>query len=411
MNHSQRARDTPLRTWFLAEKCGTVIAAHCDCMAGLCEGCSHVGAVLFAEEAGVRIRDAKQEKEKNKWLLPSHVREIPYLPVREIDFTFAKKKHELMVEKQVTPMATRSNPGTKLSGHLLHPQKSRKVFFTSISGSTVKPAVLSLVNEQYTCKEIDNVPKPLPNSLFKEECIQLDYIELLQQCQQISLEVTGDECQAIETSTRKQSQNKVWYQQRAGRITASNLKSACKTNTAKPAKSLAKSICYPEAHKFSTPSTRWGPEHKGRARKAYQIAINQFHESLIISDSGLNIDPRWPYLGASPDGIVYCKCCGRGACEIKCPYAYRNSKIAEAADQKNFCLKKDEFGKVYLDKSHAYYYQVQAQIFICGVEYCDFVVWTTRDLSCKEFLQTKSFGKMHSLLPLSSLVSTFYLKL
>lgn len=233
VNHSQRARDTPLRVWFLAEKCGTVIAAHCDCMAGLCEGCSHVGALLFAVEAGVRIRDATTcTQEKNKWLLPSHVREIPYLPVSEMDFTSAKKKHALMVEKHVTPMATRSNPGIQNTRTPPPTSEEQKIFFASISGSTVKPAVLSLVtpfNEQYTCKEIDNVPKPLPDSLFKEECIQLNYTELLQQCQQISLEVTPDECQAIETSTRKQSQSKVWYQQRAGRITASNLKSACKT--------------------------------------------------------------------------------------------------------------------------------------------------------------------------------------
>ena len=142
----------------------------------------------------------------------------------------------------------------------------------------MKPAVLALVppfNEQYTYKEIDNVPKSLPDSLLKEECIQLDYTELLQQCQQMSL----DECQAIETSMRKQSQSKVWYQQWAGRITTSKLKSACKTNTAKPARSLVKSICYPEAHKFSTAATRWGHEHKGGARKSYQIEINRFHES------------------------------------------------------------------------------------------------------------------------------------
>ena len=114
VNHSQRARDTPLRVWFLAEKCGTVIAAHCDCMAGLCEGCSHVGAVLFAVEAGVRIRDSTTcTQEKSKWLLSSHVRDIPYLPVSEMDFTSAKKKHELMIEKQVTPMAARSNPGVQ----------------------------------------------------------------------------------------------------------------------------------------------------------------------------------------------------------------------------------------------------------------------------------------------------------
>ena len=80
-----------------------------------------------------------------------------------------------------------------------------------------------------------------------------------------------------------------------------------------------------------------------------------------------------------------------GVCEIKCPYAYTNSTIAEAAGQKNFCLKKDEFFKIHLDKRHAYYYQVQAQIFICGVEYCDCVVGTTRDLFVQRILPDQEF--------------------
>ena len=165
-------------------------------MAGLCEGCSHVGAVLFAVEAGVRIRDSSTStQEKNKWLLPSHMKEIPCLPVSEIDFTSAKKKHELMVERKVTPMTTRCNPGIQITRTPAPTPEEQKTFFTSISGCTVKPAVLSLVtpfNEQYTYREIDNVPKPLPNSLFKRECTQLDYMELLQQCQQVSLEITPD---------------------------------------------------------------------------------------------------------------------------------------------------------------------------------------------------------------------------
>ena len=117
VNHSQRARDTPLKVWFLAEKDGTVIAAHCDCMAGLCEACSHVGAVLFAVESGVRIRDSTTcTQEKSKWMLPSHVREIPYLPVCDMDFTSAKKKYDLMVENEVTPSGTRSDPGIETTG-------------------------------------------------------------------------------------------------------------------------------------------------------------------------------------------------------------------------------------------------------------------------------------------------------
>ena len=38
-----------------------------------------VGAELFAVEAGIRIRDSTTcKQEKNKWLLSSHVKEIPH---------------------------------------------------------------------------------------------------------------------------------------------------------------------------------------------------------------------------------------------------------------------------------------------------------------------------------------------
>ncbi len=32
-----------------------------------------------------------------------------------------------------------------------------------------------------------------------------------------------------------------------------------------------------------------------------------------------------------------------------------------------------------MDRSHAYYYQVQAQLHIVDAEYCDFVVWNSND--------------------------------
>ena len=34
VKHSQRMSATPLLPWFIAEKCGEIIAAHCTCMAG-----------------------------------------------------------------------------------------------------------------------------------------------------------------------------------------------------------------------------------------------------------------------------------------------------------------------------------------------------------------------------------------
>ena len=135
VNHSQRARDTPLKVWFLAEKDGTVIAAHCDCMTGLCEACSHVGAVLFAVASGVRIRDPTTcTQETSKWMLPSHVREIPCLLVCDMDFTSAKKKYDLMVENEVTLVGKGRTLGSKLLGYPHQLPMSRKFFLKAYLG-------------------------------------------------------------------------------------------------------------------------------------------------------------------------------------------------------------------------------------------------------------------------------------
>ena len=49
----------------------------CLCLYSLSESCSHVGAVLFAIEAGVKMREtASCTTEKCKWLMPSHVKKV-----------------------------------------------------------------------------------------------------------------------------------------------------------------------------------------------------------------------------------------------------------------------------------------------------------------------------------------------
>ena len=82
-------------------------------------------------------------------------------------------------------------------------------------------------------------------------------------------------------------------------------------------------------------------------------------------------------MGASPDGLIECKCCGKGVLEIKCPYSHHEESIASAALNNKFCLKMyDDDGTLGLDQGHAYYYQVQTQLFVCNVNYCDFCVCT-----------------------------------
>lgn len=40
--------DAPLQVWVLANMDGKIICAHCTCLAGLSETCSHVGAICYA---------------------------------------------------------------------------------------------------------------------------------------------------------------------------------------------------------------------------------------------------------------------------------------------------------------------------------------------------------------------------
>ena len=77
-----------------------------------------------------------------------------------------------------------------------------------------------------------------------------------------------------------------------------------------------------------------------------------------------------------------------GACEIKCPHAYKDSTISEAAGQKKICLKKDECSGIYIDKSHAYYYQIQAKILSVGFNIVIFCCGLQKISFCNEFFPT-----------------------
>ena len=135
-------------------------------------------------------------------------------------------------------------------------------------------------------------------------------------------------------------------EQRAGRVSASKFKAACSTNPDKPSKSLIKMICYPGAHRFSNAATKWGISNESKAREAYELSIADQHLNLSVADSELHINENWPVLGASPDGLVFCECCGKGLFEIKCPYKYKDAMLVTAAADSSFCLKYDDNGRV-----------------------------------------------------------------
>jgi len=107
-----------------------------------------------------------------------------------------------------------------------------------------------------------------------------------------------------------------------------------------------------------------------------------------VTAAGLFIDSERPFVGASPDGIVNCTCCGKGVLEVKCPLRVKDGLPEE--DKENFCMTQKD-GKWILRRDHAYYYQVQTQLNVCNVVYSDFIVWTEMGIAVERISKDFAF--------------------
>lgn len=152
------------------------------------------------------------------------------------------------------------------------------------------------------------------STLYKPEYLSLNYHELLKFCEECDIAISESQIKAVEENTREQSNSKVWFSMRTGRITASRFKAASHTNPLSPSISLIMNICYPE---LKTVATKWGCDHENIAREKYKQMSTLSHSQFEVGNAGLFIHSEYPFIGASPDGLVTCQCCGDGISEIK----------------------------------------------------------------------------------------------
>jgi len=98
----------------------------------------------------------------------------------------------------------------------------------------------------------------------------------------------------------------------SGRIAASKFRQACRTDANNPSRSLIKSIYYPTESKFTNSAVAWGLEKKNIAVADYIKRMEGSNKEFHFSKVGLMLNSQWSFLGASPDGLISCKCCGQG---------------------------------------------------------------------------------------------------
>ena len=106
-----------------------------------------------------------------------------------------------------------------------------------------------------------------------------------------------------------------------------------------------------------------------------------------MHDTSFFISPNVPFLGASPDGLVSCDCCGFSVLEIKCPFCVKSDKLDSVT---GFYLEKNGEGELTLNRNQ----HVQTQLGVCRLESAYFVVWTEKDLHVEPISFDEEFWGM-----------------
>ncbi|KAL4008418.1 hypothetical protein ACER0C_002270 [Sarotherodon galilaeus] len=338
-------------------------------MAGVAETCTHVAALLFKVEATVRIRGIRTvTDEPAYWVLPRNMTRIQPKVAHNIDFSSAAAQKRGLDENIKTPSAVKGKR-TRL--------QKKQIPIAMLED--FKAAGLCGMENYYTnyTTQSPTLPQSLA-CLHNRDAESLGLPDLQVHCLKFITAATVTEAQAeeIEAQTRSQHMTPAWFCWRAGRITASVMHAALATSLDTPAQSVVDHVCYPE--RTSTVQTRWGIEHEEHARKAY----TEKNQKLQVRLCGFCVNTNFPEVGASPDGLTMCDCCGKGI------------KQALAAQVKDFCLEVAANG-LQLKRAHPYYCQVQTQIFVTGANYCDLVIWTQRDFVVKCIFPDVDFWEPH----------------
>ena len=115
-----------------------------------------------------------------------------------------------------------------------------------------------------------------------------------------------------------------------------------------------------------------------------------------INRSGFRISSDFPFLGCSPDGVLFDQHENIiKIIEIKCPYGFKDYTLEDIKGSKEFYMKyNDDTNDFTLKQSHIYFYQVQGILNIMNVAECDFVVYTpNNDLIIETIKKIQNFGR------------------
>ncbi|XP_051560587.1 uncharacterized protein LOC127444949 [Myxocyprinus asiaticus] len=239
------------------------------------------------------------------------------------------------------------------------------------SGLAQNGSVLSYQQPILPTKSVNMHQDPQPYPPLPLGEYRLDPTECVHVCTEEehfhlkSLIVTLDMAYKIEAATREQAAEQEWHQLHWPRIASSRFREVRFVREVSSAESLAERILK---------GTRQTAEMRRGADMEFEAAVEYCKmKNVNYMPCGLVIHHDAPWLDASPDGLIYDPFTQPpfGLVEIKCP------NVKNYLDCKYLQM---QHGTLALHESHSYYWQVQGQLLITCLQWCDFVICAQDDM-------------------------------
>ena len=382
---------------------GDITSALCGCTAGRGPkgSCKHIAALCYALEDFNRMKRTipytactsklqEWNRPRKRTLEPQHVDEIKFI----------KHEHD-KVKREHTKTVYDPRPQ--------HLQRTADIefeqFYMRLQSFSKPCGFLHVISP---ASSVVSTTLPLTPRSIRERILvcmrSMDHpLSLAQICalQEMFVDRLTPDCQqadSIEKATRRQFSCKRWHEERYCRITSSKFGEICKSRCPR---SVCTRMIHNNASTLSSAALLWGRDHESQAREDYAKTLE---EGWSIQETGLHVSTvkGKGYLGASPDGIIYYGGEIQGCIEVKCPYSAREKLVSEACLMPQFYCRKDENDKVTLKLHHNYYYQIQGQLAILNLEWCDFIIWTKVDLHVERVKADHEFWQLQCLPKLQS---------
>lgn len=336
---------------------GDVVEASCECAAGhsIQAHCKHVTVVLIALEVVKESGEVKVEKactgKLQKWHRPS--KKWFGTPIKAKDMKVCKKGQ---LKK------------TCLAKQFPKTEADQAMEIEEYNCSFRNVLINAGLNLDMSMKQLLEPANPYAvdwDHCYTDKNYRVERLLDTLHLQNISL----DNIQMFEEKTRNQSNSRLWHQLRKVRITGSMMHSICQDIDTDRGNKLAKSILYPKKLNNNIKPIRHGRTYEKIAiKKLDELSSNH----LKVQECGIFISKEYPFIAASPDGLL----AELTVVEVKCPYTSRNQEINEVTVPYLFKIAENKYG---LKKEHPYYYQIQTELLVTGRKFCDFIVYTFKD--------------------------------